>query len=64
MERFCEYLREQKEYPRLTLDQWESFLRFSEEIDSDMTNYDENGSWPLLFDYFVEWARSSGGTSL
>lgn len=54
---FTKFLQEQKEYKVLTLDQWTSYLRFCEEINPDLSNYDENQAWPLLLDNYVEWAR-------
>lgn len=38
----------------LNRDQWSSFFEFSKTIANDFSDYDENGSWPVLFDEFVQ----------
>jgi len=43
-----------KEYSRITLDQWTSFLDFCYECE-DLSEYDEaNSAWPVLIDEYVE----------
>eukprot|EP00245_Coleochaete_scutata_P013975 TRINITY_DN5826_c0_g1_i1.p1 TRINITY_DN5826_c0_g1~~TRINITY_DN5826_c0_g1_i1.p1 ORF type:complete len:220 (+),score=58.85 TRINITY_DN5826_c0_g1_i1:167-826(+) len=54
---FIDFLKEQKEYKAINLDQWMAFLRFRDEVQLDLVNYDENMAWPLLMDNYVEWAR-------
>eukprot|EP00270_Netrium_digitus_P018296 TRINITY_DN6936_c0_g1_i1.p1 TRINITY_DN6936_c0_g1~~TRINITY_DN6936_c0_g1_i1.p1 ORF type:complete len:250 (+),score=53.42 TRINITY_DN6936_c0_g1_i1:182-931(+) len=58
---FLHFLQEQTEYKAVNLDQWTAFLRFSEEMRPDLSNYDENLAWPLLLDNFVEWQRRRQG---
>ena len=54
LESFCGYVETQTSYPRITLDQWASFLEFCYECD-DLSAYDESTSaWPVLIDEFVE----------
>mmetsp|Transcript_10112 Transcript_10112/g.10200 ORF Transcript_10112/g.10200 Transcript_10112/m.10200 type:complete len:224 (-) Transcript_10112:633-1304(-) len=47
-----------EKHKRITADQWDQFLHFETVTSSDMSNYDENGAWPILLDDFVEWFRT------
>eukprot|EP00899_Mesostigma_viride_P008559 jgi/Mesvir1/17704/Mv18986-RA.1 len=52
-----EYLTEQREVKGINLDQWQSILRFSQEVDLNFTSYDDSQAWPVLLDNFVEHER-------
>jgi len=54
---FRDFLQEQKSYKAVNRDQWTSFLEFCKTIEPDLSNYDENGSWPVMLDEFVSWYR-------
>ncbi|XP_072040527.1 LOW QUALITY PROTEIN: DCN1-like protein 5 [Amphiura filiformis] len=49
---------EQSKYRVINKDQWCNILEFSRAIRSDLSNYDEDGAWPVMLDEFVEWLHS------
>lgn len=51
---FLQFLQNSK-YKVLNRDQWCNVLEFSRSILPDLSNYDEDGAWPVLMDEFVEW---------
>jgi len=51
------FLQEQTSYKSVNLDQWMNILEFSRTIKADLSNYDENGAWPVLLDEYCDWAR-------
>lgn len=45
-------------YRTINRDQWNNILEFSRAIKDDLSNYDEDGAWPVLLDEFVLWVRN------
>jgi len=41
------------------MDQWMNILEFCRTIKGDLSNYDENGAWPVLLDEYCEWIRKN-----
>lgn len=58
LEHFLEFLGSSSQ-SRITTDQWDSFLQFNSQVKADLSDYEEDGAWPLLFDDYVEW-RNGG----
>eukprot|EP01122_Echinamoeba_exundans_P016692 TRINITY_DN8539_c0_g1_i1.p1 TRINITY_DN8539_c0_g1~~TRINITY_DN8539_c0_g1_i1.p1 ORF type:complete len:293 (-),score=70.69 TRINITY_DN8539_c0_g1_i1:201-1079(-) len=57
---FCSFLKEQTDYKGINLDQWMSFFEFAKTMKPDMSDYDDQGAWPVLIDNFVEWSKEKG----
>mmetsp|Transcript_28336 Transcript_28336/g.44629 ORF Transcript_28336/g.44629 Transcript_28336/m.44629 type:complete len:265 (+) Transcript_28336:388-1182(+) len=60
LDTFCEFLETttDESYSKITLDQWRSFLDFSQEFpdEGSLMGYDESESaWPVLIDEYVEY---------
>jgi hypothetical protein len=51
------YLKKQKQYKVLNLDQWISILEFSVTIGPEYQEWENDEAWPVLIDSFVEWAK-------
>uniref|UniRef100_A0A8C5ADW8 DCN1-like protein n=1 Tax=Gadus morhua TaxID=8049 RepID=A0A8C5ADW8_GADMO len=47
----------QSKYKVINKDQWCNVLEFSRTINLDLSNYDEDGAWPVMLDEFVEWYK-------
>ncbi|XP_039212207.1 DCN1-like protein 5 isoform X2 [Crotalus tigris] len=52
---FYQYL--ESKYKVINKDQWYNVLEFSRTVHADLSNYDEDGAWPVLLDEFVEWQK-------
>ncbi|XP_041089134.1 DCN1-like protein 5 isoform X1 [Polyodon spathula] len=48
----------QSKYKVMNKDQWYNVLEFSRTVHADLSNYDEDGAWPVLLDEFVEWQKA------
>ncbi|CAM9670448.1 unnamed protein product [Heterosigma akashiwo] len=61
--KFVEFLEQLPENTRVTLDQWNSFLEFSQQVPLSLEGFDADGAWPTLLDEYVEWLQGQQSES-
>ncbi|KAI1286719.1 DCN1-like protein 4 [Halotydeus destructor] len=59
MQRYFDQFLENSKYKVINKDQWCNVLEFSRSVNSDLSNYDEDGAWPVMLDEFVDWYRKN-----
>lgn len=57
---YCEFLTDGAGVTHIPEDTWKQTLEFARLIAPDLSNWDEDGAWPVLLDEFVDWLRSTG----
>ena len=57
LDQWTTFLREKK-VQVITTDVWNMLLTFATDIAEDMSNFDDDGAWPVLIDDFVDWIRA------
>lgn len=57
-EEFCEWASRQMKGKAINRDLWMMVLKFATEVPKDLSTYDDNPAWPVLFDEFVEYLRA------
>eukprot|EP00931_Biecheleriopsis_adriatica_P043055 TRINITY_DN2459_c0_g1_i1.p1 TRINITY_DN2459_c0_g1~~TRINITY_DN2459_c0_g1_i1.p1 ORF type:complete len:307 (-),score=54.08 TRINITY_DN2459_c0_g1_i1:69-989(-) len=60
-EEFCAFAGRQKKGTSINKDLWMMVLKLATEVPPDLSTYDENPAWPVLFDDFVEYYRAQKG---
>lgn len=57
-EEFCEWAGRHMKAKAINRDLWNQILKFATEVPGDLSTYDDNPSWPVVIDDFVEYHRS------
>mmetsp|Transcript_105397 Transcript_105397/g.187430 ORF Transcript_105397/g.187430 Transcript_105397/m.187430 type:complete len:298 (+) Transcript_105397:225-1118(+) len=62
-EDFCNWASEHLKKKAINKDLWMMVLKLATEVPPDLSTYDENPAWPVVFDEFVEYYRAAKGLS-
>lgn len=57
---FCDWAQRHMKGKGINRDLWMMVLKLATKVPPDLSTYDEDPSWPVLFDEFVEFYRSQG----
>lgn len=60
-EEFCDWAGNQRKGKGINKDIWMMVLKLATEVPADLSTYDENPAWPVMFDEFVEYYRAQKG---
>lgn len=60
-EEFCDWAGKQRKGKAINKDLWMMVLKLATEVPADLSTYDENPAWPVVFDEFVEYYRAQKG---
>jgi len=63
-EPFCSWANGHMKGKAINRDLWMMVLKLAIEVPEDLSTYDENPAWPVVFDEFVEYYRSQKGGEL
>lgn len=61
-EEFCEWASKHMRGKTINRDLWMMVLKLATEVPADLSTYDENPAWPVVFDEFVEHLRAQRGS--
>jgi hypothetical protein len=57
--KWLDFLSERPAGDRISKDSWSLLLTFSQSIDAEFSNFDEDAAWPVLIDDFMEWIEAA-----
>lgn len=58
---FCDWAAKHMRGKTINRDLWMMVLKLATEVPPDLSTYDENPAWPVVFDEFVEYYRAQKG---
>lgn len=61
-EEFCDWASKHMRGKAITRDLWMMVLKLATEVPADLSTYDDNPAWPVVFDEFVEYFRAQKGS--
>jgi len=58
---WIEYLRTKSTSKMVSKDIWEQVFEFARDIKADLSNYEDDGAWPVVIDEFVDFVKVKKG---